>query len=313
VRANARLGAYSVDCLRALRRDEALEYGQVCRGTLKIYRDAEALGEGVKMSRLIEEEGSPPEILDRSGVTALEPQLSPVAAGLAGGIHFPGDESGDAYRFCGALAATLQHRGVAFRSRTEVRGFAMHGAIAGSLDTSAGPLEADAYVLCAGSWSPYLAAMLRTDLPVQPVKGYSITIPMPADGMPRLPVVDDAMHIAFTPMDGRLRVAGTAEFAGPDATVRPERIRNLVNAVARVFPRCVPQPGADIRAWAGLRPYCCDGVPIIGRTRADNVFVNTGHGHLGWTLAAGSGKLLSHLVSGVAPEIDPTPYRPGRF
>jgi D-amino-acid dehydrogenase len=264
-------------------------------------------------SRLLALDGNEPALLDAPALTALEPQLGSVAARLVGGIHYPGDESGDAHRFCGALAASLLRRGVEIRTGIQAREFLLRGGVAHALDTSVGQLPADAFVLCAGSWSPGLAAGLRTALPVQPVKGYSITIDAPAGAMPGLPIVDDAMHIALTPMDGRLRVAGTAELSGSDITVRPERIRNLVHAVQRVLPRCAPPPGEDIRPWAGLRPYCCDGVPIIGPTRAANVFVNTGHGHLGWTMAAGAGRVLADLVTGVAPEIEAHAYRVLRF
>ncbi|MBI1732727.1 MAG: D-amino acid dehydrogenase [Gammaproteobacteria bacterium] len=311
--ANVRLAAYSLACLRELRRSEALDYGQICSGTVKIYRDPAAMEEGMALARMLAAEGVEPGILDPSGVVALEPALADVADGLAGAIHFPGDESGDAFRFCRALAESLQRRGVEFRMGAEVLGFTLHGDRAIALRTRTGPAQADAFVVCAGCLSPRLGAGLGAKLPIQPVKGYSITVPMAGGIRPGLPVVDDAMHIALTPMDGRLRVAGTAEFAGFDTRLRPERIQNLIAATARIYPRHAPHPGADVCAWAGLRPYTCDGVPIIGRTRVDNVFLNTGHGHLGWTLAAGSGKLLSQLMTGATPELSALPYRPSRF
>ncbi len=312
--ANARLARMSLASLRELRRAEALDYGQICQGTIKIYRDRAAFDEGLELAELLAETGVTLKVLEAAGAVAAEPALYDIGEALVGAIHFPDDESGDAYGFCRALAASLTGRGVEILGNVDVLGFIFSGQRVSALRTRAGNMAADGFVLCAGSYSPALYAGVGMKLPVQPVKGYSITVPMTAEGViPRMPVVDDARHAALTPMDGQLRVAGTAEFAGFDLSLRSGRIENLRQVVREVFPKHTPGPDADVKAWAGLRPYTCDGVPIIGRAEMENVYINTGHGHLGWTLAAGSGKLLSQLLSGAAPDIDPTPYRPTRF
>ena len=311
---NARLARFSLAALHELRQKEALDYGQICRGSLKIYRDREAFAEGVSLANLLAGSGVTPNILDPAGALRVEPALQDVVARLVGAIHFPDDESGNAHRYCSALAATMSRQGVEFCGNVEVNGFVLTGSKVSALQTGQGDMEADGFVLCAGSHAPALGAGIGLHLPIQPVKGYSITVPMSGSGvMPGMPVVDDARHVAMTPLDGLLRVAGTAEFAGFDLTLTAGRIENLKQVVGEVFPAFVPEPTMDVGAWAGLRPYTCDGVPIIGRAHLGNVYLNTGHGHLGWTLAAGSGKLLSQLVSGITPDIDPAPYSPMRF
>ncbi len=311
---NARLARFSLAALHELRQKESLEYGQICRGSLKIYRDHAAFAEGVSLANMLAGTGVTLNVLDPAGALRVEPALQDVVARVIGAIHFPDDESGDAHRFCSALAATLSRQGVRFCGDVEANGFVLTGRRASALLTSQGAMEADGFVLCAGSHAPVLGAGIGMRLPIQPVKGYSITVPMSGNGvMPGIPVVDDARHVAMTPLDGQLRVAGTAEFAGFDLSLTPGRIENLRQVVGEIFPGFVPGPAVGVNAWAGLRPYTCDGVPIIGRAHLVNVYVNAGHGHLGWTLAAGSGKLLSQLVSGTTPDIDPAPYSPMRF
>jgi D-amino-acid dehydrogenase len=174
--------------------------------------------------------------------------------------------------------------------------------------------SADAFVIAAGSWSAPLLAQLGQALPVRPVKGYSITVPTARwAGAPKMPVIDDALHAAATPLGARLRVAGTAEIAGYDLRLTPGRIDNLFKLLTELFPSYAPQLDRRVaEPWAGLRPVSPDGLPRIGRLGPRNLFVNTGHGHLGWTLAAGSGKLLAALVRGRAPEIAAAPYDPRR-
>jgi D-amino-acid dehydrogenase len=173
---------------------------------------------------------------------------------------------------------------------------------------------ADAVVLCAGVWSTALARQLQLKLPVRPAKGYSITLPVGAGPAPRMPVVDHGLHAAVVPVGtDRLRVAGTAEFTGMDLSISPARVANLESLLRRIYPALAARTAAaDIRAWAGLRPMCADGVPLIGHTHWENLFINTGHGHLGWTLAAGSGQLIADVVAGRGGEIDVRDYAPDR-
>ncbi len=312
--ANAALAGFSVRELRELRKTASLDYGEIRAGTLKVYRDRAALDEGAHVARMLADAGVVQHFLDAAAAVALEPALSGIGPGLVGAIHFPDDESGDAHRFCRALAQSMARRRVDLRFNVDVTGFAQDGGRVTALRTTTGDVAGEVFVLCAGSYSPRLVTGLGIRIPIRPVKGYSITIPMAVDAVaPRIAMVDDTRHAALTPMDGRLRIAGTAEFAGYDTVPTASRIGNLVQVVREVLPGHVPGPGVELNAWAGLRPYCSDGVPVIGRSSVSNLWINAGHGHLGWTLAAGSGKLLAQLLSGVSPGVDPAPYRPDRF
>jgi D-amino-acid dehydrogenase len=176
-------------------------------------------------------------------------------------------------------------------------------------------LDADAFVLAAGSYTPGLARQLGIRVPVKPVKGYSITVPRGdwPDG-PRIPVADDGLHAAVVPIGDQIRVAGTAEFTGLDVTIGRRRIENLENLLRMIYPGFADRlTDADKQPWCGLRPMSADGVPVIGSTSRPNVFVNTGHGHLGWTMAAGSGKALADHIVGEQPEIDLSDYHISRF
>jgi len=189
-------------------------------------------------------------------------------------------------------------------------------------ESESGPerLVADGYVIAAGSYSTALLRPLGIRLAVRPAKGYSVTFDAPqttgADRTPssalKVPIVDDDMHAAVVPVGGAIRVAGTAEFAGFDLTLRPERVKNLTQLVQQILPRAGLDPDTA-KPWCGLRPMSADGVPIIGPTPISNLWVNTGHGHLGWTMAAGSGELLADLMSEASPAIDPAPYDLKRF
>lgn len=311
---NARLASYSLGVLKELRARHGVVYDAFQAGTLKLYRDAHELQEAAD-SDLLRQSHITFEVLDRNGVRAREPALAPITDRLAGGIYFSDDESGDAYQYCRALAERAAENGVAFRYGVSAIEFRAQAGRVVALETSAGALQADCFVLAGGSHSPALAKSLDIALPVQPVKGYSLTIEAPGwHDFPRVPVIDDHFHIAVTPLAGTLRVAGTAEFSGYDARLTRKRLDNLWRFAMEVYPGAERHASREqSREWSGFRPYSCDGVPIIGRTRFDNLYLNTGHGHLGWTMAAGSGKLLADLVSGVEPAVDPRAYRPDRF
>jgi D-amino-acid dehydrogenase len=282
---------------------------------MKFYREADWFDTGGWLVREFEQAGVRLEVLDGAGVVAREPALEPVVDRITGGIYFPDDESGDAHQFCQALAALAAAEGVEFRYGIEVRRLACRNGDVEWLETSDGRMDSDAFVLAAGSYSPLLARDAGLDLPVRPVKGYSLTFDASGwDCRPAVPIIDDDIHLAFTPLGARLRIAGTAEFAGYDPQPREARLRHMRRLAAETFPRHADairsMPG---EGWAGLRPYCCDGVPIIGPTPCHNLFLNTGHGHLGWSMAVGSGRLLADLMSEARPEIDPSPYALSRF
>ena len=176
-------------------------------------------------------------------------------------------------------------------------------------------LTADAYVLAAGSFSSLWSRQLGFDIPVRPAKGYSISVPMHRwEPRPRVPVVDDSLHAALVPVGGVLRVAGTAEFTGYDMTVNPKRIANLVGLFGRVYPKLAERVGdLDVQPWCGLRPLTPDGMPIVGRSPLENLYLNTGHGPLGWSMACGSGKAVADIVTGAPTGIDMTTFALKRF
>lgn len=311
---NLRLATYSLAVLRGLRQALDLSYDERANGTVKVFRTARAFDDGVRRTALIAQLGLDVRAVTPAEAVAIEPSLAEVQDRLTGGIHCPSDESGDACAFTTTLAQHARAAGVTFHLRTDVLGFERDGRRIAAVRTSSGRHVADAFVIAAGSWSATLLRPLGVALPVRPVKGYSITVPVgdwPTP--PRMPVIDDALHAAVSPLGARLRVAGTAELAGDDRELTPSRIANLFDLLLALYPSFAPHlDRARAAPWAGLRPVSTDGVPRIGRLGAENLYVNTGHGHLGWTLGAGSALLLADLVAGRATEIDPTPYDAAR-
>jgi D-amino-acid dehydrogenase len=245
----------------------------------------------------------------------MEPALAPIAQDLVGAIHYPDDEHGDAFRFCDGLATAAQERGVRFVYGVNVTHLQREGRRVTGVGSATQSWKADAVVVAAGSYSPQLVESLDISVPVQPVKGYSITVPLDAaTPAPRIPILDDELHAVAVPLANRMRVAGTAEFTGFDRAVTPARIENLRYLLARTYPRIAKASSPERTSpWAGLRPMSCDGVPIIGGTALENLFLNTGHGPLGWTMCVGSGRALADLMTGRAPEIDLAPYSLRRF
>jgi D-amino-acid dehydrogenase len=251
--------------------------------------------------------------LSRDETVELEPALAPIAGGLAGALHYPIDETGNAYRFCVALAERAREQGVEFHFRTEAASLEVRSGRLVAVVSARERWAADKYVVAAGSYSTPLLRRAGVDLPVQPVKGYSVTIEPPAaQRLLRIPIVDDDFHAAVVPLEGAIRVAGTAEFAGYDLAPNPPRIRYLLRLVQQLLPQLTFEPAA-VRPWWGLRPMSVDGVPIIGPTPIADLLVNAGHGHLGWTMAAGSAEVLADLIDGRTPSVDPAPYALGRF
>jgi D-amino-acid dehydrogenase len=312
---NVRLGNYSLGVLDSLRTELELSFDHLANGTLKFFRQRAMMDEFLELADLLSDYGVSHRRLDADEVVSLEPSLGAIRAELAGGIHYPDDGSGDARMFCRELAARAREQGVAFRYGTTVdRLVRANGRVIG-VATGDGVMEADACVIAAGSYSPDLVRPCGIDLPVNPVKGYSITVACGGwNRMPRCPIIDESLHAAITPLGDRLRVAGTAELAGYDTTVREARIENLVGMLCRVLPDFRPHfDRGNIQAWAGLRPMSIDGVGVIGATPVPGLYLNTGHGHLGWTMSCGSGKLLADLVTGRPTELDISSYGLARF
>jgi D-amino-acid dehydrogenase len=310
---NVRLALSSLSVLQDLRQQTHIEYGETARGSLKLFRNVEALNDTLCSADQLLAEGLKLRRLSRDETIGLEPALTPIADQLAGAIHYAADETGDAHRFCDALAEHARQRGVNFSFGTSVSRCEVHSGRIAAVQTDKGRLVAEHYVVAAGSYSTPVLRPLGFHLPVRPAKGYSVTFDGPrSTSALSIPIVDDDMHAAVVPVGNAIRVAGTAEFAGFDLTLRPERVRNLTNLAQKILPKA----GLDLttaRPWCGLRPMSADGVPIIGATPIPNLWLNTGHGHLGWTMAAGSGQLLAELMSGEIPALDPKPYSLARF
>ncbi len=312
---NVRLVHYSQWTMRDLLQAYPLSFEHVYDGTMKIFRDAAAFDYGVKIAHWLKQVGVEHRALDPAGVLEIEPALASVIDNVVGGIGYPGDETGNARLFCEEMRRVCADLGVQFRFAESVVEITRARKRITGMRTAKEVLTADAYLLAAGSFSSVWAQQLGFRLPVRPAKGYSITVPM--DGLPerpRVPIVDDSLHAALVPVGDTLRIAGTAEFAGHDLTLNPRRIANLRSLFERVYPRLAEATrDADVQPWCGLRPLTPDGMPIVGRTPLENLFVNTGHGPLGWSMACGSGKAVADIIAGAPTDIDVTAFALARF
>ena len=312
-RSNVRLALYSLEVLHALLEKEPIEYGRGSGGALKVFRSERALDQACAAVARSSSEGLTYSRLSPSDVAEREPALAPIIDRLSGGIHYAADETGNAYQFCTGLAERARRQGVRFCFQNSVFSLEARLGRVSAVLTQQGRLVADRYILAAGSYSTPLLHGIGLKLPVRPAKGYSVSFEMdPEHPALTTPVIDDDLHAALVPLGGVLRLAGTAEFAGYDRRLAADRIRNLTQLLNEVLPRAPFDPTKGM-AWCGLRAMSVDGVPIIGRTSIENLFINTGHGHLGWTMAAGSASLLADLIGSQAPSIDPAPFAPSRF
>lgn len=301
---NTALARYSHQVLGELLREAPIDFNFEATGTLRLYRDQSSLRAAMAQAELIGHAGVRHERLDVDGVVELEPELEPISRHLKGGLYFPEDALGDAHQFCRGLQALCETEGVEFRfAESVVRMEAESGRVK-EIHTDVGSHRADAYLVAAGSYSAPLLEGLGLRLPVRPAKGYSITLPRAALKT-RHPVLDRDQHIVVTPLGERVRVAGTAEFAGYDHHLRARRIDNLIRQFARVYPRhAASLKREEVREWAGLRPMTPDGMPFLGATPIANLYLNTGHGPCGWTLACGSGKSVADVILRRTPNVD---------
>jgi len=304
-RALAGLAAYSRECLLELRERAAISYDHASRGILHFATDArdfEVLARGAEAMRSL---GIPREVKSAAECLAIEPTLRNSHDAVAGGVYTPTDESGDAHRFTRVLAGLASQCGVAFRFSTRVKAIdGAGGRFSGVVLEDGQQLSADACVVALGSYSPLLLRPLGIRIPVYPLKGYSITLPLgPAeeDAAPSVSLTDEAHKIVISRLGSRLRAAGTAELAGYDTGINALRCAAIARRLRELFPGLGAITTVD--NWAGLRPATPSNVPLIGRTRLANLFLNTGHGTLGWTLACGSGRALAEVVSGRRPEV----------
>ena len=298
-----RIAEYSRDCLKALRAETGITYDERTKGTLQLFRTQKQMDAAGYDMAVLDRYGVRYSLHDRDGVAAVEPALGRVKEKLVGGLLLPGDETGDCFLFTNRLAAFAARRGVDFRYGVAIRGLESDGRKVTGVVTDQGTLTADAYVVAMGSYSPKLVKPFGLDLPVYPVKGYSLTLPIvDPTGAPESTVMDETHKIAVTRLGDRIRVGGTAELTGFDLTLRAGRRRALDHVVGDLFPA-----GGDLAQatfWTGLRPNTPDGTPIVGPTPVRNLFLNTGHGTLGWTMAAGSGRLVADVITGNRTEIE---------
>ena len=298
-----RVADYSRSALADLRTETGITYDGQQRGTLQLFRTQQQLDHIGDDLQVLRKYDVPFEVLDPAGCVAAEPALALVRDKFVGGLRLPEDETGDAHVFTQRLAALCAEKGVVFRYDTPIERILLEGGDIAGVVTGAGTLTADRYLLALGSYSPKLLGPLGLDIPVYPVKGYSITVPVADPSMaPESTVMDETYKIAITRLGDRIRVGGTAEIAGFDTRLREERKQTLLHSVRDLY----PQGGRyeEAKFWTGLRPMTPDGTPIIGPTKFSKLFLNTGHGTLGWTMSCGSGKLAADLVGGQRPNIE---------
>ncbi|MGH8249856.1 MAG: D-amino acid dehydrogenase [Steroidobacteraceae bacterium] len=316
LRCNLRLAQYSLAVLREIQGNIPMSFDQTSVGSLMIFRSREGFEAAVRRNQELRSLGLCAEpVSDRGRLIDLEPALKSIGSQLAGGIYYPDDRSGDARLFSLALARHAQQLGVRFLFDTDVIGISATRNRVTSIGTASEELVADAYIIAAGAYSTPLLRSIGINVPLAPAKGYSITITRSEQHTPpQMPVIDHDLHAAVTPMGRSLRIAGTAEFDGLRADIRPTRVQTLVGLFQRLYPHHpIPRDRCALNEWMGFRPMSADGVPIIGHTPIENLYLNTGHGHLGWTMAAGSGRVVSDLVNGSSPQIDVEPYALRRF
>lgn len=301
----AGLARYSRDCLAALRAATGIEYHRVARGILHFCTRQQDFDTLAAHARRMAGLGLRREVTDAAQCLAIEPALGAARTPVVGGIYAPEDESGDAYEFTERLARLAQSRGVRFLGGTAVEALEAAGDRVAAARTRTGRIEADRFVIALGSYSPLLLAPLGVSIPVYPLKGYSVTLELQggqAQVAPSVSLTDEAHKIVMSRFGERLRCAGTAELTGYDTSINERRCQSIVRRLRELFPQL--EGGKEIACWSGLRPATPNNVPVIGRTRYANLFLDTGHGTLGWTLAAGSGRAVADLVAGRRPQVD---------
>ncbi len=298
-----RVAEYSRDCLQALRAETGIAYDERSQGTLQLFREQKQLDGTAGDIEVLKQYGVPYEVLDMDGCVRHEPALQAVRQKFVGGMRLPGDETGDCFLFTQRLARLAEGLGVQFRYGVQIKGIALANGDIGGVRTDAGEVQADRYLVALGSYSPLMLQPLGLQLPVYPVKGYSLTLPITdARGAPESTVMDETHKVAVTRLGDRIRVGGTAELGGFDLSLKPERRRTLDHVVSDLFPTAGDL--AQAKFWCGLRPMTPDGTPILGPTRYPKLWLSTGHGTLGWTMAAGTGRLMADWLAGRQPAID---------
>ena len=297
-----RLSEYSRDCLDELRQETGIAYEARQLGTTQLFRTQAQLDNAAKDIAVLEASGVPFELLDRAGIAKVEPALAQVSDKLAGALRLPNDQTGDCQMFTSKLAEMAVALGVEFRFGETVQSLDVVGDRINGVWLDGKLESADHYVLALGSYSPQLLKPLGIRTPVYPLKGYSLTVPITDPAMaPTSTILDETYKVAITRFDKRIRVGGMAEIAGFDLSLNPRRRETLEMIVNDLYPQGGDLQRADF--WTGLRPATPDGTPIVGATPYKNLFINTGHGTLGWTMACGSGRFLADIIGKRLPQI----------
>lgn len=306
-----RVSEYSRDCIRALRDDIGIKYEHRTGGVLQLFRTDAQLTAMALDTKVLSELGVPYETLNKDELVRAEPALAYSTAPLLGGLRLPNDETGDCHLFTKRLAEHCKTLGVKFLMNKHIEQFTLENGNITGVMVDGERYTADRYVMAMGSYSRAMLLPLGLNIPVYPVKGYSLTIPIIDEKKsPVSTVLDETYKIAITRFDDRIRVGGMAELSGFDLSLKPARRETLEMVTRELF------DGGDLsgaKFWTGLRPMTPDGTPIIGKTKFDNLFINTGHGTLGWTMACGSGKVIADIITQTTPQISLDGLDMGRY
>jgi D-amino-acid dehydrogenase len=298
-----RLAEYSRNCLIELRAQTGIDYDQRTQGTLQLFRTRRQFDSSAADIAILRDYGVAHSLLDAAACLKHEPALASVLDKFVGGLHLPGDETGDCFKFTQALAALAAQRGVRFRFGVRVERLLHVAGHVHGVASESGTVKADAVLVALGSYSPLLLAPLGISIPVYPVKGYSITLPIQdRSAAPESTLMDETHKVAVTRLGDRIRVGGTAELSGYDLRLHEARRRTLEHVVNDLFPGAGDISRAQF--WCGLRPMTPDGTPLLGSAGPRGLYLATGHGTLGWTMAAGTGRVMADVIGGRAPQID---------
>ena len=297
-----RISNYAKGCLSEIERDTKIEYEQRKKGFLQILRTNKQVVDTQKDIAVLEQFGTSYKVLDVDGCLAVEPGLKHVKHTIAGGLQFEGDVTGNCFKFTNELQKKCLELGVNFEFNIIVESLLIDNRKICAVKTNKGDMAADSFVVAMGSYTAKLLQPVGIDIPVYPVKGYSITVPVLSDeDAPQSTVMDETHKVAITRLGNNVRAAGTAELTGYNLSLREKSRATVRHSVQSLFPYATDM--SDDQFWTGLRPMTPDGTPVIGKTPISNLFLNTGHGTLGWTMSTGSGKLIADIVSGNKPEI----------
>ncbi len=308
-----RVSNFSKKCLLELEKDEDIFYEQRKQGSLLLFKSAKQIENIKKDLSLLEKLNIQYELLDLNGCIQAEPGLHHVKSEFTSGLRFANDCTGNCYLFTNQLYKKCLEMGVKFEFNTQIEDIQIEKERISSIKTNRGEFDSDSYVVALGSYSSKILSKIGINIPVYPVKGYSITLPvLNNEDAPQSTIIDDTFKIGITRLGNNIRVAGTAHITGYNLELREKSLSLLKYGLNRLFPYATEECD-DMKFWAGLRPNTPDGPPIIGSTPYSNLYLNTGHGTLGWTMSLGSGKLLADIISGIEPEISSEGIDMSRF